>query len=268
MYCVKDLEACRIAMNNSKSLRHITLFACFRAFVAPMDQDQFMQEVTFLAPQIESLRLYGYIDSDSYNMGPYLLALSTLSIHTLELVRMDLATYSLAVQTMSIRKSSEIKTLFFQPFDEGGSRLLSTRSLDRYLEAFSGEELLSQGLNPLPKLDSIIIQKVPTARNDLTISVDQVVRILAPRMGVLKRLILPQNLDPGSDPKGDAQAEGSNSALVRRLTDAQVQYISRFGEPEQHVSLMEMGFSFEVDHYGLDVDMAKLYYPGEAQYCE
>ncbi|KAF8309938.1 hypothetical protein DL93DRAFT_2158128 [Clavulina sp. PMI_390] len=228
MDCLKDIETCSTAVNNSEALLHVALFASSREVEA---MGQPLQEVTFFAPQIESLCLYGYFGGDYINMEPYLLVLSTLPIHTLELVRMDVPTYSLAVQAMSIRKSSDIKTLFLRTHDDANCRL-STKSLDPYLEALYREETLSNDPNLLPKLHTVIIQKAPTARNDHTMNIDQVEQILAPRMGVLKRLILPQDLEPIDDPKGDTQ----------------------------------VGFSHDVDRHGLDVDVDELYFDGETLY--
>ncbi|KAF8309937.1 hypothetical protein DL93DRAFT_2085116 [Clavulina sp. PMI_390] len=181
---------------------------------------------------------------------------------------MDIQMYSLAVQAMSVSKSPDIRTLLLRPYGEIEFGTM-TASLDPYLEALSLGSLLSEGSIPLRNLHSVIIYKVPATRHDFEMNVDQTGRILAPRMAVLKRLILPQNLEPIYDTKCDRPVEGSNSTTVRRLSSAQVQHLSQVGQADQHVSLLEVGFSCDIDRHGLDVDVESLYYhDGEARHCQ
>ncbi|KAF8302527.1 hypothetical protein DL93DRAFT_2090595 [Clavulina sp. PMI_390] len=210
------------------------------------------REVRRLAPPLSSLRFHGYCDIRPITLEPYVHALSTIEFATLEFTALDLKVYDMVIETLSRRKPSPIRELVVQSLWDL-SELSSVQNVDDYLWPLGCNNNGSGTPDVLPNLQSIIIQNVPSFRKESFISIELTERGLAPRRGTLKRLILPQNLEPTGHLRVNRETKGANFTYLTHLSKDEVLHLSQLGQPELSTSLVEIGFFWEIDNHGLDM---------------
>ncbi|KAF8311206.1 hypothetical protein DL93DRAFT_1509852 [Clavulina sp. PMI_390] len=203
---------------------------------------------------LSSLRLHGFNDEDERRFKELVKRFSAPQLRSLELFDMGSQLFVDLAAAMPAETSSHVTTLLIAGFENW------ERSLKTYIEVLRIDSISSTRCS-FPNLVHLIFQDLPGTKPRIPqVDVKQLARCLATRRGILKRLILPSNLDPSnaSEPSLDSDPRQSDLEFSRFSTPYSLHPTVRLTVDDERAireagDLDELGYTYLISYHGFDL---------------